>query len=247
MSAAEKDGKLPSNEKFCVLVGFYMDRKAGERLLLNLQMNNIVSYWVDSRVEGFPRLSNDPEDNSNDGLRELIVDNPLATLVSTPAEPKQPGFYISEMFQALSEMGYEYVMVMGCDEYLLGDFNLMLENLEKLNLKEPAKIRLKMVEHNNSNNNIKHIAERIIFMPNQVYVSEIHWVYYHGFNGKEEVLINSPLVLGMELHHDDSIREPIRNKVMDVWQSKRSKFERNLLETKVKKQIMATNIKKNNA
>ncbi len=138
-----KDGKLPSLLKFCVLVGFYMDFDAGARLLENLDKLGIRSFWIDSRVEGFPKLSNDPEDRSNDGLRELIHASEFATLIDTPAKPEPAGYWMSKCFKQLGEE-YQFIMVMGCDEYITGDIRLLMKNLDRLKLDRPAKLEFQL-------------------------------------------------------------------------------------------------------
>jgi len=228
---------LPSLEpkKLCALVGFYMDFDAGERLLNNLEKYRLRSYWIDSRVTNFPRLSNDPNDNSNDGLRELIIKAKYATLIDTPSEPEPAGYWTSKFFQ---EMGndYDFILNLGCDEYISGDLDLLMENLIKMNINRPAKIRIPIIEHNpDHNNNVKHITERIIAMSKHVYIKNIHWCYYHNFNGKEEILDYSPLALGITINHDDTIRPEIRNKIMDIYQRRKTKQEHNDFHAEISK------------
>ena len=207
----------------CALVGFYQDAHAGQRLHRNLESYEIPSYWIDSRVEGFPQLS---ENNlSTDGLREIVASGKYSKLIDAPI-PQRPGYYLSMFFKNAKPLGFDHVMVLGCDEYLTGDLELLKENLAKLDLKEPHKIRLRFVEHNpQTNNNLKHVTERIINMPEYVSIKEIHWLYYHNKFGYDKIMEKSPLVLGMEIHHDDKIRPEFRNKIMDIFQAKRQKFE----------------------
>jgi len=211
---------LFEQKKLCALVPFYMDRDAGERLLKNLESKKLRSYWIDSRVTDFPQLSNDVNDNSNDGLRELIIQSRYGSLIDTPKEPQRAGYYMSKMYKELGK-DYDYVLALGCDEYITGDMDLLMENLIKMKIDRPAKIRVPIVEHNpKHNHNVPHITERIIAMPGFVYIKDIHWHYYHNFHGVEEPLSYSPLALGIEIHHDDTIRPAIRNKIMDVYQKK---------------------------
>ena len=224
-----------TNIDFCALVGFYQDREAGQRLHANLEEYRIRSYWIDSRVEDFPQLS---ENNlSTDGLREIIFNGKHSTLIDAPI-PQRPGFYISKFFENCRQLGHNHVMVMGCDEYLTGDFDLLKSNLARLELKEPCKIRLPIIEHNpQHNNNLKHVAERIINYPQFVSISNVHWIYQHSMFGKKQIIEKSPLVLGMELHHDDRIRLPIRNKIMDIYQGKRRQYEQKETEKILKLRI----------
>lgn len=216
---------MTEQKKLCALIGFYMDKDAGERLLKNLEQYGVRSFWLDSRVENFPRLSNDPNDNSNDGLRELIHASRYGSLIDTPLETKPQGYWMSKCYAELGKE-YDFIFVLGCDEYISGDMDLLMENLIKMNIQEPAKIRLPIIEHNSKgNHNIPHITERIIAFPKFVYIKNIHWHYYHNYFGNEQPLKYSPLVLGITIHHDDTIRPKIRNQVMDVYQKKKTKQE----------------------
>lgn len=225
------------------IVGVYQDRDAGEGLLRNLESYDIPSIWSDGRVLGFPRINN--SDQSTDGMRELVQSSKNAILVSH--EPNYPGCATTECYKIAGDMGYRYAILLGCDEYVQGDPNLLHSNLERLNLKKPERIRIPFVEHNpqkNFNNGPKEmVIDRIIYMPQYVYIKkDIHWFYYHNYFGYEYPMTDySKLVYGITIHHDDSIRPKWRDQLMDDYQKERTTQEherlRSMLSERVEKEF----------
>lgn len=220
------------------LVGFYQDRHGGERLLKNLRSYDIPSIWVDSRLTGFMPIDN--SDYSTDGLPE-VIESYKDTMLFTFGE-SAPGEVISFMLKKAGGLGYEYSLVLGCDEYLTGDWNITNEALYDLQLKEPARIRMPIVEHNDTGlnrGNAKHVQDRIVYLPEFVYVKGIHWLYYTNFHGAERIIgeaRQTPCVYGATVNHDDTIRPAWRNQVMDVFQKKQVAREKLELNTIVKKE-----------
>lgn len=217
----------------CVLVGFFQDGVAGKRLAKNLQDLGIDSIWIDGRVEGFMAIDN--SNLSTDGFKETLRNYSHVKHVHdfglAPA-----GQSITWGFKCAAQMGYDYVIVMGCDEYLEGDFDLFRENLTRIKRNEPTRFRMPIEEHNpEHNHNAEHAQSRVISMPQYVYIKNIHWLYFHNFFGPDHPVImakhdNNPLVLGLTLHHDDTIRPAWRNNLMDIYQSKKTDEEWKIME-----------------
>lgn len=207
----------------CVaLIGFYQDRDAGERLLKNLTELGIPSMWADSRVEGFKQYNN--SDTSTDGFPGVIFETPNAHLFSLGLT--KPGEGMTFLLKKASDAGYKYVITLGCDEYLEGDIELFLRNLQKIPMKEPTKLKMPITEHNSKcGSHGGNVAERVVFMPQFVFLKDVHYVYFHNYFGYDKPMKDTPLVLGMTIHHDDTIRDDSRNKAMDEYQQSQKKRE----------------------
>jgi hypothetical protein len=208
------------------IVGFYQDRKAGQRLAENLDKLGIPSIWCDSRVEGFKQYNN--SDYSTDGLPEFLQQFKSISLFRLGLTQKGEG--ITFMLRKAAAMGYKYTITLGCDEYLEGDFELFKSNLKRIKLSEPTKLRVPLVEKNGDQN----ISERVVYMPEFVHVKHVHYFYYNNYFGYEKLMAvkngESPLVLGLTIYHDDTVRDPERNQAMDEYQKidKKKEFETTL-------------------
>lgn len=214
------------------LIGYYQDGKAGKRLEQNLEKLGIPSLWCNSRVIGFPKINN--SDLSTDGFTEYLeskghtVFNKGVTKV---------GESTNFLLQKAGELGYKYTITLGCDEYLEGDFQLFQDNLEKIPMDKPTKLRMPLVEHNvGGTNGGGNITERVVYMPEFVYIGDVHWIYYHNYYREPEIMAyeNCPIVLGLTVHHDDKIREDSRNKMMDEFQVSQRKKEKEAVIQMVK-------------
>jgi hypothetical protein len=212
--------------KFIAIISAYQDAKAAARLLQNLDSMEIPSIWYDGRVEGFPRINN--SDTSTDGLLELILSYKRTHTMT--GGPGPVGHGTNKMMKLAAQLNYDYTLLLSCDEYLEGDVELFESNLEKIKLSQPTKMRLPFVEHNikgnKDNNGGKHIAERLVYLPGFVKIKDIHWLYYHNYFGYDMMMDRpGPLILGLTIHHDDTIRDPARNTMMDEFQKTQKKRE----------------------
>ncbi len=180
----------------------------------------------DGRVEGFPQINN--SDVSTDGLYEEALRFSNVKIVSKGLT--KVGESTTNLMKLAGEMGYKYTLLVSCDEYVEGDSDLLVSNLNHIPLKEPSRIVVPFVEHNMkdnwNNNGGKFVAERIVYLPIHVYIKSVHWLYYHRYHGAEVLMDKrTPLAMGITVHHDDTIREGWRNKMMDDFQVKQREYE----------------------
>lgn len=211
-------------DNIAAIVGFYQDRLAGTRLLQNLKKHKIFSIWADTRLENFMAI--DSSNTSTDGLPQLIKSFPNTYLMSIGKTV--PGQATMIMMKEAAKLGYEYVIVLGCDEYIEGEWETTKQALDYLQLKEPTRIKLPIIEHNPLKNNNASWQGRIVYMPQYVEIGQIHWLYYSTYKGRRKIIGDihqDPIVFGAEIHHDDSIRPEWRNNLMDVWQRHRTELE----------------------
>jgi len=219
---------------FVALIGYYQDRQAGERLEQNLEELGIPSLWCDSRVKGFTKINN--SDLSTDGFTEYLESKGHTVL---KLGLRNAGEATNILLRKAGELGYKYTMTLGCDEFLDGDVNLFESNLDAIPKDEPMKLRIPFVEHNPNGvgNGLGHFAERVVYLPQFVSVGDIHWIYWHTYYRQPQPLAtkkNCPMVFGLTLHQDDTIRDGIRNKMMDEYQVSQRKREREKLVELIK-------------
>lgn len=232
--------------KFVALVCFYQDGVAGQRLLKNLTDLEIPSIWADGRINQFPAIDN--SNLSTDGFREIIKATKNTTLIDVGLH--YPGDQINSCLQEAADQKYDYTITLGCDEYLTGELDKTYEVLERLKPNKPQRYKIPIVEHHpEGNNNAKHVAERITFMPGFVRVENIHWLYYSFYQGEYRMLgleHEDMRPYGIILNHDDTIRPNWRNSVMDQFQKQQVPRERKELEQLMRNRfnISAENWKK---
>lgn len=218
--------------EIAALIGFYQDRIAAERLLKNLDQYDIESFWCDSRVEGFHQYNN--SDYSTDGLQEIIQSYRNTHLYSLGLS--KHGQSMNLLLKQASN--YKYTITLGCDEYLEGDLNIFEDALDRFDFKEPMKLRLPITEHGSGKSHGGRIAERIVYLPRYVFLKDVHYVYFHNYFGYDKPMGSthwqSPLVLGLTIHHDDTIRDELRNTRMDEYQEAQKKREFEALISMIK-------------
>ena len=221
--------------EICALIGFYQEEKAGPRLLKNLEEMGIPSLWADSRLEGFYKYNN--SDTSTDSFPVIIEESKTAKLYRLGLT--KPGEGMNFLLREAAIQGYRYTITLGSDEWLEGDLDIFMDALERLQLKEPTKMRMPLVEHNLGGTNWGgHITERIVYLPEYVFLKDVHYVYWHNYYGYDVPMAatkrTSPLVLGLTVHHDDRIRDAERNRLMDEYQMPRKTAERDSLVNLIK-------------
>lgn len=208
-------------EEFVALIGTYQDVDGGKRLVRNLDELGIPSIWADSRVEPFQQING--SDYSTDGLREIVsgYENTTWHELGKTVPGEGANFLLRQAAKK-----YKHCMILSCDEYLSGDVTILMDSVRKQKLQSPARCGLQFIEHNPKNENCsKDKVDRLIYLPEYVFIEQIHWMYFHNYYGKKQVLLNNPRVDGMTIHHDDSIRPKWRNELMDEFQRKRKPVE----------------------
>ena len=105
------------NYSLSVIIPFYNDFKALQRLLMNLSSKGIPAILFDGRFHSFQRINE--YDLSTDGSRFLVQSFKDTTLID-----KGP-CHVDEKFNVLlheaAKQGYSHCILLGSDEYIEGD------------------------------------------------------------------------------------------------------------------------------
>lgn len=166
-------------ENFCVIIPFFQDKDAGLRLLGILIKKNIPSIWCDGSFKEFKQLHK-CTDRSTDGFREILVEEPTATLIES-----LDGYITDKwnrMFQEVNRKGFDYCFLMGCDSIPKGDFGKAIEYtkpyLENSNSPHVFRIVMKEAGENDYWHDHDGPKEVLFFNPGRILVKDAHWSFY---------------------------------------------------------------------
>lgn len=213
--------------KLVAIVLVYQDYHGGKRLADNLTKLGIASIWGDGRFKGvsgkeFPQINN--SDLSTDGLKEYVLSLGNTTWLDIGLclmEEKH-----NRLYDEAHNQGYTHALLMGCDEYIEGDVELFLKNLDSFDKSKPMVIRVPMIQHKTDVDidQYAHFVERIFYMPHLIRTRKIHWTHFSiledNIPDKPNVgMVSFPVpVFGITIHHDSSLREKKRDEMMIAWQ-----------------------------
>ena len=206
-----------NNPKVCVYLPFFQEYgKHLERYLescKNWGVKHIVA------VDGaFPLFEHDGKDKSDDGSRELILSYDNTTILDT-------GFNFmpvknNKAFKWAAKNGYDAVLIMGADEYLEGDPNrLIIDDSYPL-------AQVQMEEHNPTAkyNKVDDISPRLVINPGFITCKDVHWFYF--FMNELIAFHEMPLIEGIKIHSDDTLRPDERDAKMTRYQDRNVPVER---------------------
>ncbi len=231
----------------------YQDFDGGKRLVDNLTQLGMPSIWGDGRFKGvsgkeFPKING--SDLSTDGLKEYVLSKPNTQWIDV-------GLCLMEEKHNLLHMeagkqGYTHELLMGCDEYIEGDLQLFLKNLDSFDKSKPMVIRVPMIQHKTDVDidQYAYFLERIFYKPHLIRTRKIHWTHFSiledNIPGKPNVgMVSFPVpVYGITIHHDSTIRQKKRDQMMIKWQKADVYAERKPIYDPI---IEETRIKQRNA
>lgn len=213
--------------KVVAIVLVYQDYDGGKRLVDNLTEYGIHSIWGDGRFKGvsgkeFPQING--SDVSTDGLREYVLSKPNTKWLDIGLCLMEEKHNI--LYDEAHKAGATHALLLGCDEYLEGDYDLFLKNLDSFDKSYPMVIRVPMVQHHTTVDidQYKGFLERIFYLPQFIRTRKIHWTHFctleDGNPDKPNVgMVSFPSpVLGLVIHHDSALREKKRDEMMQTWQ-----------------------------
>ena len=143
--------------KLVAIVPFYNDFKALQRLLMHLSSIGMPSILCDGRFHNFQKI--DESDLSTDGCRFLIHGFKNTTLLEL--SPCYVDEKINKLFHEAARQNYSHAMLLGCDEYPEGDFDIIQKNLQTLDQTEPRIFRVPFHEHKSKLDRPPDYIERI--------------------------------------------------------------------------------------
>lgn len=207
-----------SKIKLVAIVPFYNDFKALQRLLLYLSSMDIPSILCDGRFHDFKKLNN--SDLSTDGSRFLISSFKNSSLIDL--EPCKIQEKINRLFQEASKNGYTHVLLLGCDEYLVGDKESFLKNLENIDSSKPLIIKIPFEDDDKTSKDTITEIERIFYLPGKI-TARSHNSFFYSDDAtdiSQDIETFPETVTGISIHHDNSIRKMERNELMKEYQKK---------------------------
>ena len=205
--------------KGCVGILFYNDIDGLKRLIpsllrIGVPKEDIIA--LDGPFDLFPHSGPDSTDGSREYLDKMGV-KVIGCGIQTHIEKTNSRFFWAH------KLGYDYVLAVDCDEYVLGsweDFNTHLQickdRMSYFTYAVPF-MDLDGFYHERAQH------QRVFIDPKNLYYQGAHWWVFH----KSEVMMQtSRWIIGCILVvHDSKIRSPDREYLMNVFQEKFVKAE----------------------
>jgi hypothetical protein len=205
--------------KLVAIVPFYNDFKALQRLLMHLNSNKLPAIFCDGRFHNFERIGN--SDISTDGSRFLIHGFKNTSLIEL--SPCYVDEKINKLLHEAARQNYSHTILLGCDEYPEGDFDLFQKNLQTLEQTEPRIFRVPFHEHKSKLDKPVDYIERVFFMPGLFRAKGNHNTFFSAVDQAKGNITpmksHSSVISGMTIHHDSSIRDKKRNELMKDYQN----------------------------
>jgi len=169
--------------------------------------------YVDGRFPAFTKIKD--SDVSTDGSIRLIQSYPNTQYFQFF------GSYLDKInYQFQMAKDYDVMIMLSCDEYIEGDWNNFVKNLEWSMRVHPDKrifnIPFKVISGDDRPIKSK---DRIFVDPKNWTVLDRHWRY--RYKGKEELhraWYMDADINGITIVHDDTVRNKKRNKLMTKYQ-----------------------------
>lgn len=209
--------------KACVGILFYNDIDGLNRLIPSL-MRIGVSYYDIIAFDGpFDLFDHMGKDKSTDGSREFlekigvkIIDCGICTHIEKT----------NKRFQGVAELGYDTMLVVDCDEYVLGSWGDMLKHLEMCQSKMKYYTYASPFMDLDGFYHERALHQRIFLDPKNLYYQGAHWWVFHKSDPMMQV---SRWILGCILIvHDSKVRPKYREDQMKDFQEKHFKTEEDL-------------------
>jgi len=212
--------------KLVAIVPFYNDFKALQRLLMHLSSIGIPSILCDGRFHNFQKI--DDSDISTDGSRFLVQGFKNTTLID--CGPCNVDEKLNALFHEASKQSYSYCILLGSDEDVEGDIELLKKELENISGEKPLLIRVPFEEKNPKLDKPPSFIERIFYMPGQISAKGNYQSFYSSSDQAKG--ISDPMkslsvgITAITIHHDSTIRTKERNELMKNYQKliKEKKF-----------------------
>ena len=201
------------------IIQVYNDIDGAKRLHSELSKHGIKSIWGDGRFCDFQKING--SDLSTDGTREFIQSQNDTVLLGLGDMLEYDK--LTSILQYAGSMGYDYALLLSCDEIPKGSFSDLEEYLRTLP-DEPAVLRVPY-DATEWETHTDTFVERLFHYPARISCKMTHWCYH--IDDHEDVYLSSRKpVKGIYLYHDNSIRPRKREFQMAEYQCKQIKNER---------------------
>ena len=186
----------------------------------------IPSILSDGRFHNFQKI--DESDFSTDGSRFLVQSFKNITLIN--CGPCYVDEKLNVLFHEAAKQGYNHAILLGSDEDIEGDIELLKKELEKFSEKEPLLISVPFEEKNPKLDKPPKFIERIFYMPGLIRAKGTYQSFYSAADqakGISNPMNSNPVSIdAITIHHDSTIRTKERNELMKNYQKliKEKKF-----------------------
>jgi len=201
------------------IIQVYNDIDGVKRLHKELSKHGIKSIWGDGRFCDFQRIND--SDLSTDGTREFIQDQNDTVLLDLGDMLEYDKLTL--ILQHAGYLGYEYALLLSCDEIPKGSFR-DLEGYLRTLPDTPNVYRL-VYDATEWNTHTDKFVERLFHYPGRISCKLTHWCY-HIDDSKDVYLSDKKPVKGVSIYHDNSIRPRKRELQMTEYQMHQIKNER---------------------
>jgi len=209
-----------------IIVPFYNDFKALQRLLMHLSSIAFSSILCDGRFHNFHKIND--SDFSTDGSRFLVQGFKNTKLID--CGPCYIDEKLNVLFHEAAKQGYSHCILLGSDEDITGDIELLKKELEQFSEDEPLLISVPFDEKSPKLDKPPRFIERIVQMPGLIRAKGTHNTFFSAADQAKGIVTpmkaHSKVISGITIHHDNSIRDKKRNELMKDYQTyiKETKF-----------------------
>lgn len=211
----------------CVHGPIYNDVTAWKRSGDNVLEHKMLFITDDGRFPGFKKING--SDNSTDGSKELILSYPNTMYFAHGEDYEESKFNFA--MHVAGKMGFKYVILLGSDEWVVGDIQKLVDKLNQrmksLPQWESQAFHVAIDEHQPENKWNRFITEspKIYYGPGLLRTRFTHWLRYSSTQIAKEGTDNpirkfQKRICDVVIHHDDSIRGKERNALMTKFQDK---------------------------
>lgn len=237
--------KIFLNRKACVHVPIYNDAQAFKRTGDNCKENNLFCIVNDGRFPGFKKIND--SDNSTDGTIELVNSYANTAYFAHGEDFEESKFNFAA--HLASKMGFKYFILLGSDEWIVGDIKKFIEDLDQrmksLDPNREYAFQVAIDEHQSQNKWNRFITEspKVYSNVGLLRTRYSHWLRYSTsqiIELDEERPLNTyqKRICSIVIHHDDSIRGKARNDLMTSFQDKNVKREKQRIQREVLRKLV---------
>ena len=218
--------KMIPEIKLVAIVPFYNDFKALQRLLMHLSSMGMPSILCDGRFHNFQKIND--SDISTDGSRFLVQGYKNTTLLN--CGPCHVDEKLNVLFHEAAKQGYSHCILLGSDEDIEGDIELLKKELDQISKDEPVLIRIPFEEKNPKLDKPPSFIERIFYMPGLIRAKGTFQSFYSASDQAKTIstpMKSNPVgINAITIQHDSTIRTKERNELMKNYQKliKEKKF-----------------------
>lgn len=199
-------------DEIYVIVPHYEDLTGVQKLIPNLLSHGIkkIGIYDGPFVTFRGGTGNDISSDGSLGYLDNIKEVEIIKMGRCWMEQK-----LTRAFARAADLGFKYAMLLGCDEWLAGDFGKFWISTDKVNV---AGMPFREHHVDNMYNRNVVLMHRFFINPGELETKTSHFEYFAKNTG-ERVKHATVTSGSITIHHNDEIRDPKRNKDMETFQT----------------------------